>query len=410
MKKLSSFVLSLILVLMTTVTVLAAESFFVFDNADYLTDDAIQNIDTSLAQFSADTDHAIYLLTKYCDENQSETNEYAKNFIDVNGLGLDGKTGLVALMDLDSEVHALYNFGEGSKEIFSNEFVTAFNYSLTVSYTQNNYEEAFIDAVNNTYTYLEDGTYSFIYSIQPETENMSSIDKKYISDDADILSDEEEAKLTSLATRVLFYHDIDAAVHTVNGVSGMTIEEYADRYYTENGFSYDCILLVIDPVSREYYFLTNGYATTAFYDTKLDSLVSSVTEFLSKNDYNAASTVFFENVYGYLEAIHNDIEMSYSFNKPSNMMTSNILKREAILIIVSLAVAGIVIFILQRKMNTAHQKREANEYLVDGSLNITSGGDYFITKNIVRVPKQSGNSNSGRSSSSSSRGGRGGKF
>ncbi len=410
MKRILSLTLSLFFILLTLSTASAAEGFFVFDNADYFTEESISEIDTKLSAFSTDTDHEIYLLTKYGEGSQQNSNEYAHNFIEVNGLGLDGTTGFVVFLDLDSEIHALYDFGEGCDEIFTDNFTTALNYSLTVSYSQNDYESAFIDAVENTYSFLEFGTYSFLYSVetQAETAPVSAVDKKYVSDDANVLSDEQEAELTKLTSRILFYHDIDAAVHISNGISGMTVEEYANKYYEENGFAYNCILLVFDPILREYYILTNGYPTIAFYDSNLDSLVSSVTEYLSKNEYYEASDVFLQNVYGYLEAIHNDNEFNYSFSQPSKTMTSVILKREVILIIVSLVVAGVVIFILQSKMNTARQKTQANDYLVDGSLNITASGDYFISKNVVRVPKQSNNS-SGRSSSSS-RGGRGGKF
>lgn len=414
MKKILSLVVSLILLSALTLTSLALDGFFVFDEADYLTDEALQRIDEALTRFDSDSEHSIYLLTKYDPYSPYDTNEYTKNFIDVNGLGLDGKTGIVAVLDLDKEVHAIYNFGKGSKTVFSNEFVTAFNYSLTNAYMENDYEEAFIDAIENTVSYFENRTYSFKYSqTQPETA-VPTTDKRYIADDADLLTDAQEAELLSLISRINFYHDIDVVLHTTNDIGNKDIGTYANDYYDYNGYADDGMLFMIDMGSRNYYTSTTGYAMVAFADDKIESLSDTVVGYLSDGEYYEAFTVYLNNVDGYLEAIHNESELDYRFDDSYGVSTSkNILKRELVSIAVAFIISFIVVSVLQKKMNTAVRKTQANDYLVPNSLNITAGNDFYITSNIVRVPKQTNNTKSGGSHVSSggrAHGGGGGRF
>ena len=155
--------------------------------------------------FSYDTDYSICFLSIYRPDETVDTNDFAKNFVHSNALEASGKSGLLCVLDLNNETHAIYDFGE-SYHIFSHEFVTAFNYSLAVAYTEDNYKNAFCDAVTNTKRYLEDGTFDFLYSqITPEENNSEqTFNRIYIADDADLFTDEQETELYKLISKINF--------------------------------------------------------------------------------------------------------------------------------------------------------------------------------------------------------------
>lgn len=414
MKKILVFTLSLLIAFSITLSVYATDK-FIFDEADYLTDDATQEIESLLFDFSYDTDYSIYFLSIYRPDETVDTNGFAKNFVHSNALEASGKSGLLCVLDLNNETHAIYDFGE-SYHIFSHEFVTAFNYSLAVAYTEDNYKNAFCDAVTNTKRYLEDGTFDFLYSqITPEENNSEqTFNRIYIADDADLFTDEQETELYKLISKINFYHDIDVVLHTTNSIGGKDIVDYADDYYDYNGFAEDGMLFMVDMSTRNYYTSTTGYPLIAFTDEKLEELHSVVVPYLSDGEYYEAFTVYLENIDGYLEAIHQEQELSYSFNDSQKISAENIIKREIIVIGVSLLIAFFIVGIFKKQMNTAVKKTQANDYLVPGTLNITTGNDYFLTSSVVRTPKQqstsSGGGGSHRSSSGRSHGGGGGKF
>ncbi|MBQ3150899.1 MAG: TPM domain-containing protein [Clostridia bacterium] len=248
----------------------------------------------------------------------------------------------------------------------------------------------------------------------PDYTVSSPVLKDYVVDDADLLTDEQEAELQKISNRINFYHDIDAVIHTTNDLDGYDVVTYADDFYDYSGYSDDGLVFTICLETRDYYTSTTGYAETAFYGNSLESLHNAVVGYLSDGDYYTAFHVYLTNVDGYLESIHNESELGFDFDDSSSLTEpTDILKRELITIGVAFVVSFLIIAFLKSRMNTAVKKTQANDYLVPGSLQIVSGYDYFITSSVVRTPKANNNSSGGgthRSSSGRSHGGGGGKF
>ena len=61
--------------------------------------------------------------------------------------------------------------------------------------------------------------------------------------------------------------------------------------------------------------------------------------------------------------------------------------KEVILILIALAAAFFVTYLMKQSMNTAVIKTEAKDYVINGSLNLTRRVDVFTYSNIVQTPR-----------------------
>ena len=93
-----------------------------------------------------------------------------------------------------------------------------------------------------------------------------SIEKAYagdvtsrIVDDADVLTDEEEAKLRAKLDEISERQKFDVVINTINGGNYSSIVDYADDYFDYSRFSdsasklNDGVVLVMDYGSRDFY-------------------------------------------------------------------------------------------------------------------------------------------------------------
>ena len=85
-------------------------------------------------------------------------------------------------------------------------------------------------------------------------------------DDADYLTDSEEAALLSRLDEISTRHGLDVVIVTIPALLGEDITAAADDFYDENGYLPDGILLMISDYDREWAISTTGYGITAFTD------------------------------------------------------------------------------------------------------------------------------------------------
>ncbi len=60
---------------------------------------------------------------------------------------------------------------------------------------------------------------------------------------------------------------------------------------------------------------------------------------------------------------------------------------EIILLIIALAASFFITYLMKKSMNTAVIKTEAQDYVVQNSLNVTRRVDVFTHRNVVKTPK-----------------------
>ena len=148
-----------------------------------------------------------------------------------------------------------------------------------------------------------------------------------------------------------------------------------------------------------------------FTDAGLDYIGSKITDKLADSDYFGAYETFAE--------LCDEFMSDYEEGRPVDADT---LPKEApglTYVLVCLAVGIVISLIVVSSMCAKHKsvraRREADNYVRDGSMNLTVSSDSFLYRNVSRSPrpKNTGSYRGGsshRSSSGARHGGRGGRY
>ncbi len=212
-----------------------------------------------------------------------------------------------------------------------------------------------------------------------------------LTDNADILTYDEEAKLTKLLDEISERQNFDVVVHTCYGDSGYDIVDYADCYYDDHfGINTDGAAYVIDMSSNKWSISTSGRGVDNISNDKCDEIGEEAAEYLKSGDYYEAMVVFAEGC-------------DDNCNGPGYNWFFGI----AISLGVGFVIAFIATGVMKGQLKSVRFKAEANDYLVPGSLNLTSSRDIFLYRNVTRRAKPK-NTSSGGSHTSSSGGRHGG--
>lgn len=273
--------------------------------------------------------------------------------------------------------------------------------------------------------------------------NAFAFDGEFVADDADLLTDYEEAQLEELILSLNDLHSINIVIHTTEDTNGLYIEDYADYCYDTGGYREDGLIFVISMAERDYYTSTCGYLVDSLPAYDIDSICEPVVPYLSNAQYYEAFEMYLKRLDSYLsgdfsydyddEGIFagdyyedhytNDeyyYEDDYIYTSGSSSITDSVFAREIILIIVAVIIAVVITMFLKSKMNTAVKKYDADDYVVQGSFNLETSRDAFVGSHTTRraLPK---NNNTGSrpggggggvrvSSGGVRHGGSGGKF
>lgn len=229
-----------------------------------------------------------------------------------------------------------------------------------------------------------------------------------VVDDADILTDAQEQKLSRMARQLRDAYDMEVVIHTVWSLGGKSAQAYADDYYDNNGYGAgdddSGVIFVLSMEYRDWAISTCGKCIPALSDRKLDSLLDSMSYELSRDDYYDAFVIYLEELEAYFA------EYAESMAPPD---AGDYIKIALIALAIG-AVAGVVgLMILRSGMNTAKAQSGAQNYVENNSFALPVNRDTFIYTRTSRVRIQTssgGRSSTHRSSSGRSHGGRSGKF
>ena len=208
-----------------------------------------------------------------------------------------------------------------------------------------------------------------------------------IDDGADLLTDEQEAKLTIYLRSLGEKLDISLVVVTVDSLGGKSPRSYADDYYDTYGFLPDGALFLVSMEFRDWWVSTSGKCED---EISSDKIEDEVVKYLSSGSYYAAFEAFGKSC--------------------EKQMTPAYFLGAVICIAIGGVVALVVTFTMRSQMKSVRPQNSAASYICPGSLNVTTSRDIFLyrTHTVTAKPKSSSGSHSG--SSGRSHGGGGGKF
>lgn len=241
-------------------------------------------------------------------------------------------------------------------------------------------------------------------------------DSIYLIDDADLLTDYEEEIIADHIDRLRDSHGMDFVIHTTPDTYGKDIASYCDDYYDNGGYAADGLIFVISMSERDYFTSTCGVLVDTLDYYTLESLCNTVVPCLSEGEYYKAFETYLDNIDSYLSEewyydnsgndyyvgeYHENDDYYYSddnyYTSGSSSIFDSIISKEIILIVIAVIIAVVITLTLKSKMNTAVAKRDADDYVVNGSFRLDGSRDVFIGTHTSRraLPQNNNNSRPG---------------
>ncbi len=227
-------------------------------------------------------------------------------------------------------------------------------------------------------------------------------------DMADLLSDSEESDLSDLLDGISERQQVDVVVVTVDSMEGETAVVYADDYYDYNGYGFgdrrDGILLLISMEERDWCISTRGYGITAFTDAGQEYISEQFVSDLSAGDYAEAFTNFAKLCDDFITQAKTGEPYDVNNLPPGSFEPVwGLLTALAIAFVISLIVTGF----MKGQLKSVHSQFAADNYIKQGSMQLTKKNDLFLYKHVDRRKKPENNSSnhSNHSNRSSSSGG-----
>ena len=228
-------------------------------------------------------------------------------------------------------------------------------------------------------------------------------------DQADLLTDAQEAALLSKLNTISNKHGMDVVVVTADTLEGKSPTAYADDFYDYNGYCEDGILLLVSMEDSDWWISTAGYGITAFTDAGIEYLGNRFVPSLSDGDYAGAFEIYADHCDEFItQAKTGDPYDTHNLPKEPFDFLMNL----AICFVIGLVIAAIATAIMKGQLKSVRSQAGASSYVKSGSLNVTHRQDLFLYRDVKRTakPKDSGGSSTHTSSSGRSHGGGGGKF
>lgn len=261
------------------------------------------------------------------------------------------------------------------------------------------------------------------FSIYPVYAAEGSVSR--LTDQADLLSEREEAELLQQLDEISKRQKADLVVVTKQSLEGKSPMEYADDFYDQKGYGFgdgkDGILFLISMEERDWYISTKGFGITAVTDAGLEYMSEQFLDDLKEGEYAAAFTRFAELCDDYLtQAKSGEPYDAGHLPKEPFAAARGLVFSFGIGFLISLAVTEI----MRIRLKSVHSQSAADSYVKEGSMKLTKEKDLFLYRHIDRREKpkdhdradhsghsaSSGGSSTHRSSSGAAHGGGGGKF
>lgn len=234
-------------------------------------------------------------------------------------------------------------------------------------------------------------------------------------DQAELLSEDAEAKLLSSLDEISERQECDVVVVTVNSLEGKTAEQYADDTYDYNGYGFgeerDGILFLISMEERDWALSTCGVCIAAFTDAGQEYMVSQWKSALSDGKYEEAFSKYAQ--------LCDEFMTQAKTGEPygeGNLPKSSV---SPFWIFGDLGIGCLIAWCMgnrkKSRLKTVRKKAEAQDYVVGGTLRLNGSWDRMIDKRVsARTVSTSSNSGGGSSahtsSSGTTHGGSSGKF
>lgn len=224
----------------------------------------------------------------------------------------------------------------------------------------------------------------------------------YITDKADLLTNEQIKNLEERASEISTRYEMGVYIIALDdfqkysnyrSISGAAMDIY-DSYGLGLGEDKAGVTLMLSMAERDYNLDFYGSrADYAFTEAGRDRIEERVVSFLRYGDYYGAFSAWLDLCDSYLRAAKEGNPVGQG--EPSSADWQEDSEGLGFLAVIpGIVAAALTGAVLVAPMRTAGQKTHANDYVVDGSLELTRRSDMFLHRSVTRRPRQ--NNNSGR--------------
>lgn len=255
---------------------------------------------------------------------------------------------------------------------------------------------------------------------------VAAADNTYVIDNADLLSDSEEAALESVISDLRWIYEMDIVLLTEPSLYGSRPQDHADDFYDRHGYADDGLLFLLSMEERDWYISTCGNAIYALTDYGIQALADQVLPYLSQGAYYDGFEVFLGALPEYFDAYvsgdpidgYADYSGDYYHGDQDEILYTEeeFTPSFFLSLIAGVVIAAISVAVMGFGMRTSRPQRSAGVYLLDNTYRLAVQKDMYLYSNISKVKKPENNSRPGggssvhRSGSGRSHGGGGGKF
>ncbi|MBR2892928.1 MAG: TPM domain-containing protein [Clostridia bacterium] len=347
----------------------------------------------AVAQNIEDTYGFSVLLTVTDTTGDKTTYEYGEELFEANAAKEDG---LVLIYDYGENVYNFYCAGK-AEELFSDDVLEGTVWNAFA------YTETYYDGVLGYYAAVENilKTNNTAAATQAPTKAPTEQTTEFVPtertlplvvDNADVLTDAEEADFSAKLEALGGKHDLEIAILTVDTYEGKDGQAYADDFYDYNGYGYgendDGLMIVFntgkEDGTRNITLTTHGTAIDYITDLERDVIFEMMIPKLTNGEYTAA-----------FEAFLSEADSAIDPSVPVLFIPLSV--------VIGFALAFLIVKIQASKLKTVRAQANAADYV--GNVMLTSQYDNFMYKNVTSSPKaESSSGGSGGSTHTSSSG------
>ncbi|MCR5652991.1 MAG: TPM domain-containing protein [Ruminococcus sp.] len=234
-----------------------------------------------------------------------------------------------------------------------------------------------------------------------------SADSKYIIDSASLLNDSETAEVDDALAGVSGKYGIDVMVFTLSDYQQFFEENYNENFSTiDDAAEFVCkdllqnpdnVILMISMSGRDWCIASNEKGHDAFTAYGREYIGDAINDDLHDGDYKKAFIKFANLADDFIAEYEKGTPYDTNHKK---MTMTDYLFRFGIPLGAGLIISLIVVIAIRSKYKPVRLKAEANDYLIQGSLQVHQAYDRFIYTSVSRTRKAKSSSSSSHDSGS----------
>ena len=378
----------------------------VVDNADILSDDEEERLAERISAVSEEIGKDVVIFTDNSSYGFSHA-VYAADFYDFNGYGVgDDREGICLMVCMEPGNRGWWACctGPDMMEKYTEEYANDIDDVLYEYMAAGDYADGIGDWIENIRSLCLKGfpfAPEWIPNNADEFERFHAADASRVIDDANFFDEDEAEQISEAAAELSEKLGYDVVVATARTCGSLSQRKYAELLYKYNGYGlgedFDGIELVIFG-NGSCITHAEGKGLARLTDVNLNRLESNAEAIVDYESENSGKSA--------LDWLNSVGRMEKTGRVPRSAKSWTYTGIAGF--IAGLIIAGIMLSIAKKRMDTPKVKTDANAYLVRNSLSVIKVADNYLYSKHSRIysplPKEtsSSSSSSGRSSYSSS--------